>query len=115
MDRCGLFRLADHLEHHTSYTIAAVCSFAASIAVQQAAAAGLLAASVAGPLSTATLCVPFLLLGVPQLVETLMAFAARQVDTHVLMSLSIVGTLYMGMAQEVSSNSTHASASSTAG
>jgi hypothetical protein len=45
--------------------------------------------------------VPFLLLGAPQLAETLVAFAARQVDTHVLMSLSIVGTLYMGMAQEV--------------
>lgn len=103
LDRLGLFRLADHLEHHTAYTITAVASFAASLALQQAGAAGLLAASVAAPLSTAALVVPFLLLGAPQLAETLVAFAARQVDTHVLMSLSIVGTLYMGMAQEVRS------------
>jgi hypothetical protein len=39
--------------------------------------------------------------GIPQLAETVGAAVAGRVDTHVLMSLSVLGTLYMGMAQEV--------------
>ena len=43
----------------------------------------------------------YLLSGIPQLAETLVACVRGRIDTHVLMSLSVVGTLYMDMAAEV--------------
>uniref|UniRef100_A0A383V263 P-type ATPase A domain-containing protein n=1 Tax=Tetradesmus obliquus TaxID=3088 RepID=A0A383V263_TETOB len=61
---------------------------------------GLLQAATAAALSKAALGVTYLFSGVPQLAETVGAAAAGKVDTHVLMSLSVIGTLYMGMAQE---------------
>lgn len=63
---------------------------------------GLLQAGTAALLSKAALAVTYVLSGIPQMVETIGAAATGKVDTHVLMSLSIVGTLYMNMAHEVS-------------
>lgn len=63
---------------------------------------GLLQVGTAALLTKAALAVTYLLSGIPQLAETVGAAVSGRVDTHVLMSLSIVGTLYMGMAQEVS-------------
>jgi cation transport ATPase len=51
-------------------------------------------------LATASLGVVFFLTGVPQLAETAAAAVAGRLDTHVLMSLSAVGTALMGMPAE---------------
>lgn len=64
-------------------------------------AQGLLQVATAALLSKAALAVTYALSGIPQLAETVSAAVSGKIDTHVLMSLSIVGTLYMGMAQEV--------------
>ncbi|KAF8062959.1 HMA1 [Scenedesmus sp. PABB004] len=98
--KTGLFGLAEHLEHHTAYTVASVSAFVAALLLRLAAAQGLLTAATAALLAKAALGVTFALSGVPQLAETLGAAAAGRVDTHVLMSASVLGTLYMGMAQE---------------
>ncbi|MEW5300276.1 MAG: hypothetical protein WDW36_003217 [Sanguina aurantia] len=42
----------------------------------------------------------FILSGIPQVVEALCIAGGGDIDTHVLMSLAVVGTLYLGMAQE---------------
>ncbi len=89
------------LEHNALYTVASAASFFAALACSLLTSAAL----VSGPLwatylPAAFLGITFVLSGIPQLVETVQAFAHRQVDTHVLMSLAVVGTAYMGMAQE---------------
>lgn len=103
--RTGLFSLAEHLEGRTAYTVASVTCFAASLLLPYVAGAAggaaLLPAATTALLAKAALGVTYVLSGIPQLAETLGAAAAGRLDTHVLMSLSIVGTLYMGMAQEV--------------
>eukprot|EP00882_Tetradesmus_deserticola_P016572 GHRQ01017708.1.p1 GENE.GHRQ01017708.1~~GHRQ01017708.1.p1 ORF type:complete len:339 (+),score=80.11 GHRQ01017708.1:232-1248(+) len=104
LSKTGLFSLAEHLEHNAVYTIASVSCFVAALLLPYCAAQGLLQAATAALLGKAALGLTYLLSGVPQLAETVGAAAAGKVDTHVLMSLSIIGTLYMGMAQEVSCN-----------
>jgi Cd2+/Zn2+-exporting ATPase len=101
LDKLGLLSLSEVLEHNAMYTVASAASFFASLACNMLTSAAL----VSGPLWTthlpaALIGVTFVLSGIPQLVETVQAFAHRQVDTHVLMSLAVVGTAYMGMAQE---------------
>ncbi|KAF6263311.1 hypothetical protein COO60DRAFT_1635329 [Scenedesmus sp. NREL 46B-D3] len=100
LNKSGLFSLAEHLEHRTVYTITSVSCFVAALLLPYCAAQGLVQAATAALLGKAALGLTFLLSGVPQLAETVSAAAAGKVDTHVLMSLSVVGTLYMGMAQE---------------
>jgi cation transport ATPase len=99
--KTGLFSLAEHLEHNTVYTVTSVSCFVAALLLPYCAAQGLLQAATAALLGKAALGVTYLLSGVPQLAETVGAAVAGKVDTHVLMSLSVIGTLYMGMAQEV--------------
>jgi hypothetical protein len=99
--KTGLFSLAEHLEHNTVYTVTSVSCFVAALLLPYCAAQGLLQAATAAMLGKAALGVTYLLSGVPQLAETVGAAVAGKVDTHVLMSLSVIGTLYMGMAQEV--------------
>jgi hypothetical protein len=43
----------------------------------------------------------FLLSALPQTVEAVCVAASGKIDTHVLMSLAVIGTLLLGMAQEV--------------
>jgi hypothetical protein len=82
--------------------VASVACFIASLLLPYLASSALVPAAFAAALGKVAITTTFALSGLPQLAETLLAFAARKVDTHVLMSLSVVGTLYMGMAQEVS-------------
>jgi hypothetical protein len=49
----------------------------------------------------ACLCVPWVLSGAPQILESLCTAASGVLNTHVLMALAALGTLYMGMPQEV--------------
>jgi cation transport ATPase len=99
--RTGLFSAAEHLEHQPAYTVASVSCFAAALLLPYAAGGSLLPAATAALLAKAALTVTYVLSGLPQLAETLFAAVAGKIDTHVLMSLSVLGTLYMGLAQEV--------------
>eukprot|EP00878_Enallax_costatus_P011030 GHUV01011520.1.p1 GENE.GHUV01011520.1~~GHUV01011520.1.p1 ORF type:complete len:338 (+),score=57.62 GHUV01011520.1:998-2011(+) len=100
LGKTGLFSLAEHLERHTAYTVTSISCFIAALLLPYAAAQGLLQAATAALLAKAALAVTYILSGIPQLAETVGAAVSGKIDTHVLMSLSIVGTLYMGMAQE---------------
>jgi hypothetical protein len=113
LSKTGLFSLAEHLEHHTAYTVTSVSCFIAALLLPYCAAQGFLQAATAAALGKAALGLTYLLSGVPQLAETVGAAAAGKVDTHVLMSLSVIGTLYMGMAQEVRDCSSSSSSSSS--
>ncbi len=99
--RIGFLQLAEHLEEHVSYTAVSVACFAASLLLPYAAAAGLLSSSLASTLAAVSMTVTFVLSGIPQLAETAEAFASGRVDTHVLMSFSVLGTLYLHMPHEV--------------
>jgi len=100
--RTGFFSLSETLEHGTVYSLASVACFAASLLLQYALSVGALTAHPAGAAAAALLAATYFLSGAPQLAETLVACVRGRIDTHVLMSLSVVGTLYMGMAAEVS-------------
>jgi hypothetical protein len=99
--KTGLFSVAEHLEHNAAYILTAISCFAVALLLPYAAAQSLISASTAAVLAKAALSVTYVLSGLPQLAETVYAAVAGKIDTHVLMSLSVIGTLYMGMAQEV--------------
>jgi cation transport ATPase len=99
--KTGLFSIAEHLEHNAAYILTAISCFAVALLLPYAAAQSLISASTAALLAKAALSVTYILSGLPQLAETVYAAVAGKIDTHVLMSLSVIGTLYMGMAQEV--------------
>lgn len=94
--------MAEHLEHNVAYTVTSIACFTAALLLPYAAAQSVIPAAAAALLAKAALSVTYLLSGLPQLAETVYAAVAGKIDTHVLMSLSVLGTLYMGMAQEVS-------------
>lgn len=79
-----------------------IACFTAALLLPYAAAQSVIPVATAALLAKAALSVTYLLSGLPQLAETVYAAVAGKIDTHVLMSLSVLGTLYMGMAQEVS-------------
>ncbi len=101
LEKVGILGLAESMSLSTTCTVLAISCYTASLilsisAVQQ------LAPVWASTLQTATLSASLVLLGIPQLVESVCLAAAGVIDTHVLMALAAFGTLYMGMAQEVS-------------
>ena len=100
--KTGLFSVAEHLEHNAAYIMTAVTCFAAALLLPYAASQAMIPAATAALLAKAALSITYVLAGLPQLAETVYAAVAGKIDTHVLMSLSVLGTLYMGMAQEVS-------------
>lgn len=100
--KTGIFSLTEHLEHNMAYTVTSIGCFVAALLLPYAAAQGMLSVATAAMLAKAALSVTYFLSGLPQLAETVYAAVAGKIDTHVLMSLSVLGTLYMGMAQEVS-------------
>jgi hypothetical protein len=105
IEKTGLFSAAEHLEHNMAYTVVSVTCFVAALLLPYAAAQAMLPAATAALLAKAALSVTYVLSGLPQLAETVYAAVAGKIDTHVLMSLSVLGTLYMGLAHEVSSSS----------
>eukprot|EP00798_Chlamydomonas_sp_ICE-L_P027121 gene27121-2349_t len=59
-----------------------------------------LPASAAAVIKTVALATTFLLSGTPQIVEAFCVAGGGNIDTHVLMILAALGTLYLGMAHE---------------
>lgn len=102
MDRVGLTQLAESIGH--SWTCAALSMgfFILAMLAHIPAVAQALSVGVAETLHNALLTGTFVLTGIPQFVESIGAAASGHIDTHVLMMLAVMGTLYMGLAHEVS-------------
>ena len=98
----GLVRLGNSLAHSGRWTAVSIACFVIALL---SGAEGMLARAVGHAASdamrTVALAGTFLLSGLPQTVEALCIVGSGKVDTHVLMSLAVVGTVFMGMAQEV--------------
>lgn len=103
MEKLGLVAIADKLGHSWTAAGLSMTLFVAAMVVHLPAMGQLLSASVADALHSSLLTGTFLLSGFPQAVESISAASAGQIDTHVLMTLAVLGTLYMGLAHEVGS------------
>lgn len=101
----GLVSLADRIEHSWLATSLSIFCFVASLLTHASLLTDQLpataAALVVSELRYVLLAGTFILSGIPQVVEALCIAGSGDIDTHVLMSLAVVGTLYLGMASEV--------------
>lgn len=102
LEKIGLSQVADKLAHSSWCIVASMACFAIALIVNLTSVGQLLPQAAASAIYTASISGTFLLSGIPQLVESLCIAGDGTLDTHVLMSLAVFGTLYMGMAQEVS-------------
>ena len=100
--RLGIVKLAAWLDASRAATIAMVVLFFAA-AVSSWAASALTGAAAASALvlKQAATAGVYALGGVPETVSLCFSLADLQVDTHVLMTLAIIGTLFTGAALEV--------------
>lgn len=96
---------ADRIEHSWLATSLSIFCFAASLLTHASLLTEQLPAAAASMVVNEVRCIllagTFILSGIPQVVEALCIAGGGDIDTHVLMSLAVVGTLYLGMAQEV--------------
>lgn len=81
--------------------VASILFFTASLVLGLAPLAALLGERAAGGLQAACLAGTYCLSGLPQAVSSVALAAGGGLDTHVLMSLAVLATLYLGMVQEV--------------
>ncbi|MEW5311396.1 MAG: hypothetical protein WDW38_003116 [Sanguina aurantia] len=100
----GLVAFADRIEHSWLATSLSIFCFAASLLTHASLLTDQLPAAAASMIVNEVRCIllagTFILSGIPQVVEALCIAGGGDIDTHVLMSLAVVGTLYLGMAQE---------------
>ncbi|GLI64799.1 hypothetical protein VaNZ11_008205 [Volvox africanus] len=96
----GLVQLASRIEHSGPLAIGSTLCFVVSLLVALPFTAKLLSERVAATLQAAALCGTYLLSGLPQAVSSVALAAEGHLDTHVLMSLAVLATLYLGMVQE---------------
>lgn len=101
----GLLGLAEQLMHSSVWTAVSVACFLVALLSGKLLPAALGQAQ-ASMVHTVALTGTFVLSGLPQLVESLCIAGSGKVDTHVLMALAAMGTVFMGMAQEVGQRST---------
>lgn len=97
----GLLRLARAIDSSWVCTAASFGCFAVAMLMQLLPLAQHLPALLATHAHNAALAGTFILSGIPQVVEALCIAGGGTLDTHVLMALAVVGTLYLGMAHEV--------------
>eukprot|EP00198_Chlamydomonas_reinhardtii_P007769 XP_001697106.1 heavy metal transporting ATPase [Chlamydomonas reinhardtii] len=100
MRAVGLVQLASRIEHSGRMAVASILFFTASLVLGLAPLAALLGERAAGGLQAACLAGTYCLSGLPQAVSSVALAAGGGLDTHVLMSLAVLATLYLGMVQE---------------
>ncbi|KAG2449827.1 hypothetical protein HYH02_005350 [Chlamydomonas schloesseri] len=100
MRRVGLVQLASRIEHSGRMAVASILFFVASLVLGLPPVAALLGERAAGALQAACLGGTYCLSGLPQAVSSVALAAGGGLDTHVLMALAVVATLYLGMVQE---------------
>ena len=97
----GLLQLAAQLRGKTWNAITISCLMAVALLAAWAGGTQIVHAQVFKQLSTAATAVIYLLAGVPELVDLCFDLTAGHIDTHVLMTLAVFGTLAVGGALEV--------------
>lgn len=103
MQRVGLVQLAERMEHAWVASLVSLACFFLALVVQLPLISQLLSERVAGVLHSLALGGTYFVSGIPQAVSSVAIAGSGQLDTHVLMSLAVLATLYLGMAQEVRS------------
>lgn len=99
-ERLGLVAAAERITHSSACLWAAVLGFFVASLAELPALSALLPQGTAPLLAKTALCIPWVLSGAPQILESLCMAASGTLNTHVLMALAALGTLYMGMPQE---------------
>ncbi|KAF5829456.1 E1-E2 ATPase-domain-containing protein [Dunaliella salina] len=99
-ERLGLVAAAERVMHSGACLWASVLGFFVASLVEIPALSVQLPQGTAPMLAKAALCIPWVLSGAPQILESLCMAASGTLNTHVLMALAALGTLYMGMPQE---------------
>ena len=97
----GLFQLANVLRESTLGSIAISILFAVAALTHWQAGGGWLAATLGERVSQAATAAVYAIAGVPAFVDLTFDLASLHVDTHVLMTLAVLGTLSIGGALEV--------------
>ena len=99
--RTGLLQLAALLRENVYGSIAISVLILVAVLAQWQAAAQWLPAGVGATVSTAATAAIYVLAGIPAAVDLTYDLASLHVDTHVLMTLAVMGTLAIGGALEV--------------
>jgi Cd2+/Zn2+-exporting ATPase len=86
---------------HLPSPVTSILCFLVSLVVSLPPVVALVSERTAAAVQAAALGGTYLLSGLPQAVSSVALAAGGQLDTHVLMSLAVVATLYLGMVQEV--------------
>lgn len=102
LERLGLIELGERMEGSGAVALASIACFALVLLTSWSLVVQALPDVLVTVVHNAALAGTFILSGVPQTVEALAIAGSGKLDTHVLMSLAVLGTLYLGMAAEVS-------------
>ena len=113
--KIGLLQLASTLAHSGRWTLVSILGFLLALILSTDLSCNLLGPRIAHVAHAMALSVTFLLSGLPQTVEAACVAGSGQLDTHVLMSLAVFGTLTLGMAQEVRRSEERSSSPSGSG
>lgn len=100
-DRIGLIALSTKLAHSGRWTLISIACYILALIMSTELASRAFSHVVAHTAQAVALACTFLLSGLPQTVEAACVAGSGKLDTHVLMSLAVFGTLALGMAQEV--------------
>lgn len=99
--RFGLLQLAAQLRGKVWSAITIACLMAVALLTAWAGGTQAVLAPICSQISTAATAAIYLLAGIPELVDLCFDLTAGHIDTHVLMTLAVFGTLAIGGALEV--------------
>ena len=103
LSRFGLLQLAAQLRGKVWNAITIACLMAVALLTAWAGGTQAVSAQICSQISTAATASIYLLAGIPELVDLCFDLTAGHIDTHVLMTLAVFGTLAIGGALEVTS------------
>ena len=106
--RFGLLQLAAQLRGKVWTAITIACLMAVALLTTWAGGTQAASAQICSQISTAATASIYLLAGIPELVDLCFDLTAGHIDTHVLMTLAVFGTLAIGGALEVTFAAAHA-------
>ena len=101
LSRVGLLQLASQLRGKAWNAIAISCLMAIALLTAWAGGLQIVQAQLCNQISVAATASIYFLAGIPELVDLCFDLTAGHIDTHVLMTLAVIGTLAIGGALEV--------------
>lgn len=99
--RLGLLQLAGKLRGKTWSAITIACLMAVALLTAWAGGTQAMSAHVCRQISTAATASIYFVAGIPEVIDLAFDLTAGHIDTHVLMTLAVFGTLAIGGALEV--------------